>query len=118
MQQYAFYGSLRRGMENFEQFRHGLRFRFQTVIAGYRLHAMSHYPYAVYTGREEDKMTVEIFEITNAGVEKEIHALETRVGYILDTVSIEGVPTGIYLFPQAGPEPLVQEGDWVKFFGH
>lgn len=104
-------------MINHEQFSHGLKFLFQTVITGYRLHAMEHYPYAVFTGQEADTMTVEVFEVINPDVERDIHNLELEVGYYLDTVVIHGESVGIYLYEEAGSEPLVKGGDWVQFFG-
>lgn len=78
---------------------------------------MRHYPYAVKTDSQTVSMVVEVYKITNPVVELEIHALELSVGYYYDEVVIRGQRTGIYLYSEAGPEPFVEEGDWVKFFG-
>lgn len=114
---YAFYGSLRQGMSNHRRFRDGIEFLFIETLRGYRLHAMRWYPYAVKTGSPVDSIVVEVCRITDAEVERAIHDLELSVGYYYDEAIIRGEPTGIYLYAESGPEPLVKEGDWVKFFG-
>ena len=105
------------GMSNYVEFKDSLDFQFLTVIQGFQLYKMEHYPYAIRTGVASDLITVEEFKVTNSEVEKSIHDLEIEVGYYYDEVEIQGKPTGIYLFKNAGPEPLVKSGDWVKFFG-
>ncbi|HRI80437.1 MAG TPA: gamma-glutamylcyclotransferase [Cyclobacteriaceae bacterium] len=114
---YAFYGSLRMGMSNYDEFKEGLEFQFLTVIYGFQLYRMENYPYAVKTGNHADGITVEVFKVTNPEIEKSIHALELEVGYHYEEVEIRGNQVGIYLYKSAGPEPLVRHGDWAKFFG-
>lgn len=104
-------------MSNHRRYKHGLDFLFQETIRGYRLHAMRYYPYLVRTGKRTDLTVVEVFKIIDPEVEKEIHALELSVGYHYEEVKIRRRNIGIYLFKNAGQEPLVKEGDWVKFFG-
>lgn len=113
---YAFYGSLRRGMSNYHQFRHGLTFLYDHVLQGYRLYKLDYYPYAVRSADGQGDLMVEVFKIIDPTVEKAIHDLELGVGYYYDEVTIRGMATGIYLFDKAGNEPLVKGGDWVKFF--
>jgi gamma-glutamylcyclotransferase (GGCT)/AIG2-like uncharacterized protein YtfP len=117
LSRYAFYGSLRRGMSNYLQFRHGLSFLSKQVLPGFQLYAMDLYPYAVRTGRPSDRITVEIFRVTDPQVEQAIHNLEMSVGYYYDEVFVNNTPTGIYLYKTPGPETVVNGGDWVKFFG-
>ena len=114
---YAFYGSLRRGMINFQHYRHGLKFQYAERIPFYCLYPMENYPYAVRTGSKDDTIVVEVFKITDPKVEKAIHDLEISVGYFYNEIEIRGQSVGIYLFEIAGPEPSVKGGDWVKFFG-
>jgi gamma-glutamylcyclotransferase (GGCT)/AIG2-like uncharacterized protein YtfP len=114
---YAFYGSLRKGMLNHRRYASGLDFLYQESITGYRLYAMDDYPYAVKTGNKTDIAVVEVFRIVDPEIERAIHDLELSVGYYYDEVAIRGKRTGIYLFKSVGPEPLVENGDWVKFFG-
>ena len=104
-------------MSNYDEFKESLDFQFLTVIEGFRLYGMQHYPYAIKTDNPSDRLTVEVFKVTNPEVEKSIHALEIEVGYYYDEVEIMGSQSGIYLFTEAGTDPLVKEGDWVKFFG-
>ena len=114
---YAFYGSLRRGMSNYQDFESSLEFLFQEIISGYQLYALEKYPYAIKTDSASDLIVVEVFKIINPAVEKRIHALELRVGYYYDEIKIRNGNVGIYLFKKAGTETLVKSGDWVQFFG-
>ncbi|MDZ4715855.1 MAG: gamma-glutamylcyclotransferase [Cytophagales bacterium] len=114
---YAFYGSLRRGMINWRRYSKGLLFLFTESLPGFALYAMEHYPYAVRTENAHDKTVVEVFKIIDPLIERQIHQLETGVGYSYHEVLIRKKPTGIYLFDRAGSEPLVPGGDWVEFFG-
>jgi gamma-glutamylcyclotransferase (GGCT)/AIG2-like uncharacterized protein YtfP len=104
-------------MTNYRHYKKGLTFLFEETLRGYSLHAMRYYPYAVRTGNPADRTVVEVFEITDPAIEQAIHKLELRVGYYYDEVKIRRKSIGIYLFKKAGQEPLVKEGDWVKFFG-
>ena len=99
---YAFYGSLRKGMSNYEQYKAGLEFLFEEQIRGYHLYQMEHYPYAVKTEHSDDVMLVEVFKITDPQIEKAIHDLEISVGYHYDEVEIRGKSIGIYIFEKAG----------------
>jgi gamma-glutamylcyclotransferase (GGCT)/AIG2-like uncharacterized protein YtfP len=114
---YAYYGSLRRGMINYRKFGTALDFLYQDVMPGFRMYALESFPYAVKTGNASDVITVEVFRVTNRQAEKSIHALEMREGYYYDEVMIRDELIGIYLFKNAGSEPLVESGDWVHFFG-
>ena len=113
---YAFYGSLRRGMRNYQNFESSLGFLFQEIISGFQLYALEKYPYAVKTDSASDLMVVEVFKVINPEVEKSIHALELSVGYYYDEIKIREGNVGIYLFKKTGTEPLVKSGDWVQFF--
>ncbi len=104
-------------MSNYRYFEKGLEFQFMAVIPGYRLHAMKDYPYAVWTGLASELLTVEVFRVIDPVVERAIHELEKEVGYVYDEVVLHGHRVGIYLYEKAGGEPLVESGDWIKFFG-
>jgi gamma-glutamylcyclotransferase (GGCT)/AIG2-like uncharacterized protein YtfP len=114
---YAYYGSLRRGMSNYHYFEKGLEFRYQDVITGFRLHALEEYPYAVRSGDPADTLTIEVFRVTDPAIERAIHELEMEVGYVYEEIILRGEAVGIYLYKKAGVEPLVNGGDWIKFFG-
>lgn len=114
---FLFYGSLRRGMDNHRPYTQALEYHHTQWLQGYRMYALAHYPYVVRTGRRADRILVELFRIRNATVRHEIHAMELSVGYEYAQVAIGDVDAIIYLFKKADNEPVVDGGDWVKFFG-
>jgi gamma-glutamylcyclotransferase (GGCT)/AIG2-like uncharacterized protein YtfP len=113
---FAFYGSLRKNMPLYDQFRYGLNYKFSSWISGYQLFSLGDFPCAVKSGKDADKMLIEIFEITDQQVVKEIDDIEIGYGYYRDEVEIDGVRALIYLFKDAANYPPVLQGDWVKFF--
>lgn len=114
---YAFYGSLRQGMSNHRRYKAGLEYLYTDSLTGYRLYALPGYPYAVRTGDPRDVITIEVHRVVDPVIEQAIHQLEIGVGYFYDEVKVRDQNVGIYLFEKAGTEPLVEGGDWVKFFG-
>jgi gamma-glutamylcyclotransferase (GGCT)/AIG2-like uncharacterized protein YtfP len=113
---YAFYGSLRRGFHNYERFEPHLRYQFSCWLKGYQLYSFGEFPFAVKTHRDEDKILVEIFEITDAETQKQIDDLELGYGYFVETIMIDKQPVKIYLLEKSANYPLVIGGDWMKFF--
>lgn len=113
---YAFYGSLRRGMENYEPLKENLRYQFSIWITGYQLYSLGPYPFAYRTGSPTDKILVEVFEVTNLVTEQTIHQIEMEAGYFLDTITIDGQSVKIYLYENKADYPFVFGGDWVQFF--
>ncbi len=113
---YAFYGSLRRGLHNYARFEPHLHYRFSCWIEGYQLYSFGDFPFAIKTNREEHKILVEVFEIKDAEVEKQINDLELGYGYFIETILIDKQPVKIYLLEKNANYPLVVGGDWVKFF--
>jgi gamma-glutamylcyclotransferase (GGCT)/AIG2-like uncharacterized protein YtfP len=113
---YAFYGSLRRGLQNHEPYKSHLRYQFSCWIKGFQLYSLGDFPFAWKTGIESDKILVEVFEIDNLQVEEQINQLEKGYGYIDDTILIDEKPAKIYLFKDKANYPIVLEGDWLKFF--
>lgn len=114
---YAFYGSLRSGMANYAIYRSSLQHIKTVRLPGFKLYALTHYPYAVKSARVADSIVAEIFRVTNKQAERSIHALELQAGYFYDEVVVDDLPVGIYLYPSAGNHPVVEGGDWVHFFG-
>lgn len=104
-------------MSNHRRYKEGLEYLFSESVEGFRLYALPGYPYAVKTGSPRDIITVEVHRALNPLTERAIHDLEIGVGYVYDEVTVRGIRVGIYLFESAGAEPLVEGGDWVKFFG-
>lgn len=113
---YAFYGSLRQGMENYHAYQDDLRYIATTELSGFKMYSLSEYPYVVRTGDPDHKIIVDLFRITNESTEQNIHQMEIDAGYIFSEVSISDTKFGIYLFETPGPsDPEVRGGDWTGF---
>lgn len=114
---YALYGSLRKGMSNRIHFAHAMEYVETVEIAGFRMHALQHYPYVVETGRPTDTIVAELTRITDERTEREMVEFEASVGYVLKQIHVGGLTVGIFVFSADGPEPPVPGGDWVRYFG-
>lgn len=113
---YAFYGTLRKGMENHEPFAGALSYLRTVVLSGYRMYALPEYPYVTYSGRDEDTIVAELFTISHSQTEQIIYEMEIEVGYILSTVEIEGDKFGLYIFPANDPsDERIPDGDWIAY---
>lgn len=113
---YAFYGSLRRGMFNFEIYKDHLEFISKNCLPGFKLFALPNYPVAIKTNNSKDLLIVELYKITNPATENKIHRMEIDAGYYLDIIEVEESKTGIYLCHEQGSLPEIKHGDWVKYF--
>ena len=113
---YAFYGSLRKGMDNYNLYSHSLNFISQTSISGYKMFSLTYYPYGVWTNDLNDKIVVDLFKISDAETEEMIHGMEIDAGYILQHVMIAKQKFGIYVFQNFNPQDKqVLSGDWLKY---
>jgi len=113
---FAFYGSLRRGMENHVIHSDHLKYLFSARLRGYRLYSREKFPVAVKTNAQEDSIVVELFRIVDKPTREMIHKLEMDEGYFFEEVSIDGIDTGIYLVKDTKNYQHVEGGDWVTFF--
>ncbi len=113
---YAFYGSLRRGLHNYERFELHLRYHFSCWIKGYQLYSFGEFPFAVKTNNDKDQILIEIFEINDVEIQKQIDELELGYGYFMEAIMIDKQSVKIYLLEKNTNYPLVIGGDWVKFF--
>jgi gamma-glutamylcyclotransferase (GGCT)/AIG2-like uncharacterized protein YtfP len=113
---YAFYGSLRRGLHNYQQFKPNLKYRFTAWLSGFQLFSLGDFPFAIKSGNDADKVLIEVFEIEDEITRRKIDELEVGFGYHSEVVLIEDVEIKIYLFTDKANYPQVQGGDWVKFF--
>lgn len=113
---YAFYGTLRKGMENHGPFAGQLVYLRTVVLSGYRMYALREYPYVTHSGRKEDTIIAELFTITHPETEQMIYEMEIEVGYILSAVEIDGHKFGLYIFPANDPsDDRIPDGDWVAY---
>jgi gamma-glutamylcyclotransferase (GGCT)/AIG2-like uncharacterized protein YtfP len=113
---YAFYGSLRRGLSNYARFGHAFEFISTERIPGFRMYALNHYPYAVFSGDSSDTIVAEIMIIKDPATELDLHEFELSVGYDYQEIEFRGSTLGIYVYKNPGNHPRVLDGDWVNFF--
>lgn len=114
---YAFYGSLRRGMELYETFKPALNYQFRFWLSSYELFALTDYPCAVKSNSPTNKILIEVMKINDEDVAKEIVKIEMDAGYFYTYIKIKNAPVGIFLFETGANYQRVDHGDWVKFFG-
>ncbi len=62
---YAFYGSLREGLENYALYRDDLGFLETVELCGFKMDSLGDYPYVVQTGDFVDSIVVDLLTITN-----------------------------------------------------
>lgn len=114
---FAFYGSLRRGMDNYKDFKATLEFVTITRISGFELYSLGTYPYAVRSDDKSSTLVIEIFRVKSPAARLAIHELEIGAGYFFELIDIDRQKVGIYLFERPGDDPRVENGDWVSFYG-
>jgi gamma-glutamylcyclotransferase (GGCT)/AIG2-like uncharacterized protein YtfP len=114
---YAFYGSLRRGMSYYEEFKQGLNYQYSHWLKGYDLYSLGPYPFAVKTSNPTSKILVEVMKIEDPFIERRIFQIEMDAGYYFEDILIQDKKIGIFLYKSAANYPQVHHGDWVKFFG-
>lgn len=113
---FAFYGSLRRGMENHLLHKNHLKYLFSAHLRGYQLYSLGDFPIAVKSPDMNNSIVVELFSIVDRTTREMIHKLEMDEGYFLESITVDGTEAGIYLHNSPENYPLVQSGDWVTFF--
>jgi gamma-glutamylcyclotransferase (GGCT)/AIG2-like uncharacterized protein YtfP len=113
---FAFYGSLRRGMENHALHADHLKYLFSARLRGYRLHSRGEFPVAVRSPSNTDSVVVELFSIADRSTREMIHKLEMDEGYFLEKINVDGIDAAIYLYENQGNYQHVESGDWVTFF--
>lgn len=113
---YAFYGTLRRGMENHHLLGSGAQYLQTVKLPGYKLYSLVEYPYAVKTGNRSDGITAELFYLPDLSIQHTIHEMELEVGYYYHEVPVEGKMVGIYLFHAPAPDDIrITSGDWARY---
>ncbi len=113
---YAFYGSLRRGLANYQKFKPHLHYRYSIWLKGFQLYSLGDFPFAYRTDSATDKILAEVFEIAHPSTQQLIDQLEFNYGYHAEVIMIDEKPVKIYLFRDKANYPLVSGGDWMKFF--
>lgn len=113
---FAFYGSLRRGMENYALHSEHLKYLFSARLSGYKLFSRGEFPVALKSNSPADSIVVELFSIADRTTREMIHKLEMDEGYYFEKIMVDGIEAGIYLVKDPENYHPVSGGDWVTFF--
>jgi len=112
---YAFYGSLRRGMNNHERYKEALDYLFSARLKGFKLYSRGQYP-CVSRSSNNNSVVMEVFRVTDRDFETRIHELEMSEGYVYEETIVGEKKVGIYVFENVENFQEVIDGDWVTFF--
>lgn len=113
----AFYGSLRKGLYNYEAFKDGLTFLKRGVIKGAKLYSLGSYPAIRLTGVDNDFVVVDVFNIDNGSTFSIINGMEMGAGYgakMMDVYTVDGVERCLvyYMERELPLAANVYNGDW------
>ena len=118
---FAFYGSLRPGMYNYERFQlDKLGKHLNTVtIPGYKMYSVMDWYPKIFAGSSQDTIVVDIVEINDRPTVNFIEAMERGAGYKSEKITIGDIEATLYV-GEGKPAPnmeksLVPSGDWVKY---
>ncbi len=114
---YAFYGSLRKGMDLYKKFEFDLQYKFSLWLPGYDLYSLGPYPCAIKSKNSGSKILIEVMHITSPMAEQKIFDIERNAGYYFEEVTIGKQLVGMFLYEHSANYPKVLHGDWVTFFG-
>lgn len=112
---YAFYGSLRRGMQNYVAFKDALHYCYYVWVPGFYLVSLGDYPAAIPSS-PNDYILTEVFHVIDKSAEQKIIDLEHTSGYEMTEVFLFNEPVKIFVFKSGENFPKVEGGDWVTFF--
>lgn len=114
--QYAFYGSLMKGMENHIPYEKHLKFLRKVHLPGFRMYSMGQYPYIVRSNDSNHRIVAELYKVIDRKTEQSIHEMELEEGYIFSEVEVADNKFGIYLFESRLIESAeVMDGDWRSY---
>src|SRR5690606_33860206 len=112
---FAFYGTLRQGVENHLVYQHGMKLLQTVTLAGYKLYSLGEYPYAVFSGHSHHTIITEVYHVHDSQVALAIHNMEIEAGYYYQEIEVGLQHVGIYLFDVAGlHDDEIPSGDWVR----
>lgn len=113
----AFYGSLRKGMYNYDRFlrmfgKESMKFLETVEVSGFSLKDLSFYPAAVK--EEGSRIVVDLFEVSKQCYQTVQH-MELGAGYYEDELKVQSESYKIFLMKNWSGSETVPGGDWVKF---
>ncbi|HEY4656541.1 MAG TPA: gamma-glutamylcyclotransferase [Cyclobacteriaceae bacterium] len=111
---YAFYGTLRHGIEYHSIYTKGMDFLQSVLLRGYRLYSLGDYPYAVRS--DSGCIVADLYKVNDPEISLSIHLMELEAGYYYDEIIIDSLSFGIYLFESPSPgDEEIRSGDWVRY---
>ena len=114
--QYAFYGSLMMGMENYMLYEKHLKFIGKVHLSGFKMFSLKQYPYVIRSNDPNHRIVAELYKVIDMKTEQSIHELEMEEGYIFSEVEIADNKFGIYLFEShVSNSAEVVSGDWRSY---
>lgn len=110
---YAFYGTLRQGMEYYSIYGGGMTSLRSVLLKGYRMFSLGDYPYAVPS--PDGSIIADLYQVDDE-IAKAIHDMEIEAGYYYDEIIIDARTFGIYLLAEPGSgDKEIPSGDWVSY---
>jgi gamma-glutamylcyclotransferase (GGCT)/AIG2-like uncharacterized protein YtfP len=114
--QYAFYGSLMMGMENYLHYEKHLKFLGKVHLEGFKMFSLKQYPYVIRSNDSSHKIVAELYKVMDAKTEQSIHEMELEEGYIFSEIVIADNKFGIYMFEShVSNSAEVIGGDWRSY---
>ena len=114
--QYAFYGSLMMGMENYALYEEHLKFLGKVHLEGFKMFSLKLYPYVIRSSDSNHKIVAELYKVMDVKTEQSIHEMELEEGYIFSEVEIADDKFGIYMFESHITDSVeVSSGDWRQY---
>lgn len=116
------YGSLRNNEYNFNSFQRrygeeGVKYLETGVIKGFELYSFGSFPGILYTGNEEDELTVDLLEVSEEA-KQGMDWMELGAGYKIRQVEFNGELVDIYEYGSdtiRGNYEQVKHGDWSLY---
>lgn len=109
------YGSLRKGMYNYEAFKHGMEYKDTKTIQGFEMYSLGAYPFV--TPNEEEEVVVDHM-VVDERTKQQLDRMEFGAGYKAKEIEVDGVKGTIYYFETIRTnKDKVKNGDWVKHYG-
>lgn len=113
---FAFYGTLRKGMENHYLLGSQTKYLKRVKLPGYKLFSLIEYPYAVKSRLMSDMIVAELFHVPDTSIQQYIHSMELEAGYYYYEIPLAGKKYGIYLFSEEGKDDeQIVSGDWAEY---
>lgn len=118
----AWYGSLRIGHGNWRWVKDNINHIDTVVVDGFKMYSLfDSYPAIVASDKEEDRITVDLVEITDEDTYNSVVSMEMGAGYTERFVTHEGKDYQIWVFEDESKEYAeerlkpVEGGDWTKY---